>query len=161
MNTLDINTIAKLVTEAQNRTVLTQDTFIKPPVLYGSEPLTTSEIDTLRLYRKDTKGFASLEETHQYINQFLNGKEHTVNEHELVKALGIIIPTDCLETLEHLRSKNAGICALYSRVSNASRFYLRANESPVNSLQFRTIARNSSAVWRKSAQLRAITLNCA
>ena len=54
MNTLDINTIAKLVTEAQNRTVLTQDTFIKPPVLYGSEPLTTSEIDTLRLYRKDT-----------------------------------------------------------------------------------------------------------
>ena len=54
MNTLDINTIAKLVTEAQNRTVLTQDTFIKPPVLYRSEPLTTSEIDTLRLYRKDT-----------------------------------------------------------------------------------------------------------
>ena len=113
MNTLDIETLAKLVTEAQTHKDSNNDTFIKPPVLYGSEPLTPTEIDTLRLYRKDTRGFASLEGTLQYINQFLKDKEHTVNEHELVKALCIILPTDCLETLEHLRFKNAGIEETY------------------------------------------------
>jgi len=88
------------VTDAQTHQDSTNDTFIKPPILYGSEPLTQTDIDTLRLYRKDTRGFASLEGTLQYINQFLQDKEHIVNEHELVKALCIILPTDCLETLE-------------------------------------------------------------
>ena len=116
MSTLDINTLAKLVTDAQTHKDSTNDTFIKPPVLYGSEPLTPTDIDTLRLYRKDTRGFASLEGTLQYINQFLQDKEQIVNEHELVKALCIILPTDCLETLEHLRFKNAGIEETYRTV---------------------------------------------
>ena len=113
ISTLDINTLAKLVTDAQTNRDSTNDTHIKPPILYGSEPLTQTDIDTLRLYRKDTRGFASLEGTLQYINQFLQDKEHIVNEHELVKTLCIILPTDCLETLEHLRFKNAGIEETY------------------------------------------------
>ena len=61
---LDLSQVSQLIDQAANELRLaTPETFVKPVLRVGSGSLTPKDMEILRNYRKDTRGFSSLEGT--------------------------------------------------------------------------------------------------
>lgn len=112
---LDISTISTLVSAAAAEiTQRVPTTFVKPVYPLGDGVLQAKDLETLRNFRKDGRGMASLEGCLEFYNFFLSGLKVSLNEIECVKGLYTILPTDCLPTLEQLKYRKATMPEVFS-----------------------------------------------
>ena len=111
---LDLTQVSKLIDQAANELRLaTPETFVKPVLRVGSGSLSPKDMEILRNYRKDTRGFSSLEGTLEFYNVFLSDLPSPISDEEAVKGLFVIAPINCLPTLETLRFRKMPIVEVY------------------------------------------------
>ena len=111
---LDLSQVSQLIDQAANELRLaTPETFVKPVLRVGSGSLTPKDMEILRNYRKDTRGFSSLEGTLEFYNVFLSDLPSPISDEEAVKGLFVIAPSICLPTLETLRFRKMPIVEVY------------------------------------------------
>ena len=110
----DFTQVSKLIDQAANELRLaTPEIFVKSVLRVGSGSLTPKDMEILRNYRKDTRGFSSLEGTLEFYNVFLSDLPSPLSDEEAVKGLFVITPSNCLPTLETLRFRKMLIVEVY------------------------------------------------
>lgn len=116
-HTLDLEKVSRMVeTAAAELKLESPITYVKPLFSQGEGSLSGKDLEILRGHRKDARGVESLESSLSYFNSFLGGLNTPISESDALKALYIVLPVDCLLTMEQLTFRKASLKEVFANL---------------------------------------------